>query len=55
MVKQRDIKVYADTSVFGGVFDSEFQEASKIFFNAIREARFVLVSSDSELEFQAYC
>lgn len=46
MAKQRTIRAYADTSVFGGVFDTEFQEASKVFFNAVREARFVLVSSE---------
>lgn len=46
MAKQRTIRVYADTSVFGGVFDTEFQEASKVFFNAVRETRFVLVSSE---------
>jgi len=40
------IRVYADTSVFGGAFDDEFQNASVLFFNAIRERRFLLVVSD---------
>jgi predicted nucleic acid-binding protein len=34
MVKPSDktIRIYADTSVFGGVFDEEFEAASKSFF-----------------------
>ncbi|TKJ33715.1 MAG: hypothetical protein CEE38_19885 [Planctomycetes bacterium B3_Pla] len=40
------MRIYADTSVFGGVFDDEFQGPSKTFFNAIRGARFVLVTSE---------
>lgn len=46
MIKQEAIRIYADTSVFGGVFDVEFEEPSKAFFDAIRAARFVLVSSE---------
>ena len=46
MTEQTTIRIYADTSVFGGVFDTEFEEPSKAFFSAIREARFVLVSSE---------
>jgi len=46
MAKQKTIRIYADTSVFGGVFDTEFKEASTAFFNAIKKARFVLVSSE---------
>lgn len=30
---KRPIKVYADTSVYGGVFDEEFAEASQAFFD----------------------
>ncbi len=38
--------VYVDTSVFGGVFDEEFAEASRAFFNQVQSGRFdVLVSS----------
>src|SRR4030042_561134 len=40
------IRVYADTSVFGGVFDEEFQEPSKAFFDAVREKRFSLLTSE---------
>lgn len=38
--------VYVDTSVFGGVFDEEFAEASRAFFDEVRSGRFeALVSS----------
>jgi len=38
--------VYVDTSVFGGVFDAEFAEASRGFFDEVRSGRFdALVSS----------
>jgi len=36
---------YADTSVFGGVFDEGFDEASKAFFQQVKEKRFQLVIS----------
>ena len=32
MTEHETIRIYADTSVFGGVFDEEFEEASKAFF-----------------------
>jgi len=41
----RTIRVYADTSVFGGVFDEEFRVASEIFFAQVRSGRFRLVTS----------
>lgn len=41
------IRVYADTSVFGGVFDPEFEEPSRKFFDQVREGRFQLVVSDT--------
>ncbi len=40
------ITVYADTSVYGGVFDDEFSEASQRFFNAVRRESFQLVVSE---------
>ncbi len=46
MNERKQIRIYADTSVFGGVFDEEFQEPSKAFFDAIREERFILVTSE---------
>jgi predicted nucleic acid-binding protein len=39
------VRVYADTSVFGGVFDEGFSDASRAFFDAIRDGRFRLVIS----------
>ncbi|MDE0158195.1 MAG: type II toxin-antitoxin system VapC family toxin [Gammaproteobacteria bacterium] len=39
------MKIYADTSVFGGVFDQEFSEPSKQFFDEIDAGRFILVTS----------
>ncbi|MHB9013012.1 MAG: type II toxin-antitoxin system VapC family toxin [Ignavibacteriaceae bacterium] len=32
----KKIRVYVDTSVFGGVFDDEFKKASSIFFEQVR-------------------
>ena len=39
------IRVYADTSVFGGAFDEEFQTASRAFFDQVRSGRFKLITS----------
>ncbi len=39
------IRVYADTSVFGGVFDPEFRVASQRFFELVRQGRLQLVVS----------
>jgi predicted nucleic acid-binding protein len=46
MKEQEKIRIYADTSVFGGVFDEEFKIFSKVFFESIRKAKFVLVTSE---------
>lgn len=46
MVKYQKLRIYADTSVFGGVFDEEFKVPSKVFFDTIREKRFILVTSE---------
>lgn len=40
-----NIRVYADTSVFGGVFDSEFDLASQKFFDQVKRDEFKLVTS----------
>ncbi len=40
------MKVYADTSVFGGVFDVEFEAASSLFFDQVKNGRFQLCISD---------
>jgi len=44
--KTRLIRVYADTSVFGGVFDEEFKTASEAFFGAVRKGEFKLITSE---------
>ena len=38
-------RVYADTSVFGGVFDEKFATPSRRFFDQVRAGRFHLVIS----------
>ncbi len=38
--------MYADTSVFGGVFDDEFSEPSKAFVDAVLAGDFGLVTSE---------
>jgi hypothetical protein len=38
-------RVYADTSVFGGLFDVEFQRATKAFFEGVNQGRYTLVTS----------
>jgi hypothetical protein len=44
--KSKLTRVYADTSVFGGVFDEEFETASKVLFGAIRKGSFKLITSE---------
>ena len=41
----QQIRVYADTSVFGGVFDPEFSAPSRKFFDEVDAGRFSLVVS----------
>ena len=43
---KRPIKVYADTSVYGGVFDEEFTEASQAFFDLVRNGEYTLCVSE---------
>ena len=43
---RKNLRVYADTSVFGGVFDEEFKKPSRAFFEAVRQGRFKLVTSE---------
>lgn len=44
-MNNRRIRVYADTSVFGGVFDEQFEEASQSFFQQVGAGRFQLITS----------
>ncbi|OGP56869.1 MAG: hypothetical protein A2V67_18380 [Deltaproteobacteria bacterium RBG_13_61_14] len=39
------MRIYADTSVFGGVFDPEFAAASSLFLDQVKKNRFHLVIS----------
>lgn len=39
------LRVYADTSVFGGAFDEEFAEESQAFFDQVQREKFHLVTS----------
>ena len=39
----RPIRVYADTTVFGGIVDVEFETASRAFFEEVRNGRFTLI------------
>ena len=47
---KRTLRVYADTSVFGGCFDDEFRAESVRFFDEVRSGRFVVVVSDVTLD-----
>lgn len=40
-----NISVYADTSVFGGIYDDDFQDESKEFFEEVKRGRFTLITS----------
>ena len=42
---ERAIRVYADTSVYGGLFDEEFAAASRAFFDRVRAGQHRLVIS----------
>ena len=49
----RRLRVYADTSVFGGCMDDEFSAESRKLFDEIKEGRFILVlSPTTALELQ---
>jgi predicted nucleic acid-binding protein len=40
------VKIYADTSVYGGVFDEEFAGASQAFFDLVRSGKYILCVSE---------
>ena len=44
------IRVYVDTSVFGGVHDEEFAEASKRFFDRVRVGEYLVLISRVALD-----
>ncbi len=45
----KQFRIYADTSVFGGCFDDEFREESKLLFADIKAGKFVLIISATTL------
>jgi predicted nucleic acid-binding protein len=45
----KSLRIYVDTSVFGGCFDDEFKEASLKLFDEIRAGRFILLFSAATL------
>ena len=52
--RRRCLQAYTDTSVFGGIFDREFEWARQAFFEMVRAVRFSLLVSDvtrREVEF----
>jgi hypothetical protein len=47
---KKPLRVYADTSVFGGCFEAKFKDASIRFFDQVRAGTFLLVISDVTLD-----
>jgi hypothetical protein len=45
----RRLRIYCDTSVFGGCFDEEYKDESLLFFADIKGGKFVLVISSTVL------
>ena len=43
---RRKLRVYADTSVFGGCHDDEFKEHSRRFFQHVADSRIILLVSE---------
>ena len=41
--RQHPIRAYADTTVFGGIVDVEFEAASRAFFEEVKSGKFALV------------
>ena len=46
----RRIRVYVDTSVFGGVADEEFAVSSRRFFDRVQRAEFVVLISQITID-----
>jgi hypothetical protein len=45
MLYMKPVRVYIDTSIIGGKFDSEFQKASEKFFEQAKKNKFHLIIS----------
>ncbi|MDP8238588.1 MAG: hypothetical protein P9X24_05830 [Candidatus Hatepunaea meridiana] len=46
----KKLRIYLDTSVFGGCFDKEFADASRKLFEEIKAGRYILVLSLTNIE-----
>jgi len=46
----RKLRIYVDTSVFGGTEDPEFAEASRLFFEQVVSGRYLIIISRTVLE-----
>ena len=46
----KSLRLYLDTSVFGGYFDDEFSEETRLLFNKIKQGEFKIVISDLTLK-----
>jgi predicted nucleic acid-binding protein len=46
----RKVRVYVDTSVFGGAHDEEFKDASLAFFDQVVRGRYLLLVSELTLD-----
>lgn len=46
----RKLRVFVDSSVFGGCFDKEFERHSRQFFEEVRSGRFEIVVSQTVLD-----
>jgi hypothetical protein len=44
------LRVYVDNSVYGGVFDEEFAEASQRFFEQVKAGRYIVLISEVVFE-----
>ena len=42
-------RLYFDTSVFGGVFDEEFEEISTLLFEKVNQGKIVCVPKDKPI------
>lgn len=43
----KKLRIFVDTSVFGGCFDDEFETASKKFFDKVKNGHFIVVVSET--------
>jgi predicted nucleic acid-binding protein len=46
MIMKKHLRIYLDTSVFGGVFDKEFRDVTSVLFSQIEKGLFELVTSE---------